>query len=291
MKRSPTHLPKNKRDELDRIVVAVRQRCDDVEMMVLFGSYARGNYKEEADLKPERKSGHKSDYDILVVTGEKATATNVGLWQNIAAQCEHSGLIAHVRIIAHDIQELNIKLAEGQYFYSDAIKEGCLLYDSGNCKLADERKLTPEEKKRIAQDHFDSWFESASEFLIDYENAFGRQSHKKAAFELHQATESSYKAILLVFTNYLPHEHFLGVLGRLAAKHDSALKDLFPQETERDQRRFELFDYAYIGARYDPAYWISEEDLTYLSARVKRLLDLTEKICKAKIGRWVVGSG
>ncbi len=291
MKRSPTHLPKNKRDELDRIVVAVRQRCDDVEMMVLFGSYARGNYKEEADLKPERKSGHKSDYDILVVTGEKRTATDVGLWQNVGAECEQAGLSAHVRIVAHDIQELNIKLAEGQYFYSDAIKEGCPLYDSGNCKLAGKRKLTPAEKKRIAQDHFDHWIKKASDFWRHFEFDMQEQEHTSAAFMLHQATEASYKAILLVFTNYLPHEHYLGVLGRLAAKNEPALGELFPVETEKDRRRFELFDYAYIGARYDPAYWISEEDLTYLSARVKRLLDLTEKACKAKIGWWVVGSG
>ena len=279
----PVHLPNDKWNDLKRIVSVIRGRCDDVEMIVLFGSYARGDFKEEADLKPERKSGHKSDYDILVVTREKSTAIDTGLWQTVAKECDNAGLSTHVRIVAHDIQELNIKLAEGQYFFSDVIEEGCLLYDSGRFKLARKRKLKPEEEKRIAQDYFDNWFESAREFQIDYENAFSRQSYKKAAFELHQAAEASLKTICLVFTNYNPNEHLLGLLCEMAAEHDAALNGVFPKETREERRRFELLDYAYIGARYDPDYRISKEDLEYLSARVKLLLDLTEKICKAKI--------
>ncbi len=283
MKKTPAHLPDDKQNELKRIVSVVRERCDDVEMIVLFGSYARGDFKEEADLKPERKSGHKSDYDILVVTKEKTTATNTGLWQTVTKECDNAGLSTHVRIVVHDIQELNIKLAEGQYFYSDVIEEGCLLHDSGHFKLAGKRPLKPEEKKRIAQDYFVHWFESAREFLIGFEQAFSRQSYKLAAFMLHQAAEASLKTIFLVFTNYNPNEHLLGLLCDMAAEHDAALTGVFPKETREERRRFELLDYAYIGARYDPDYRISKEDLEYLSARVKHLLDLTEKICKTKI--------
>lgn len=282
MKKSSGHLPKNKQKDLKSIVSVIRDQCDDVEMIILFGSYARGNYKEEADLKPDRKSGHKSDYDILVVTAEKSTATNIGIWQKITKKCDAAGLSTHVRIIAHDIQELNIKLAEGQYFYSDVRKEGCLLYNSENFKLARKQKLKPEEQKRIAQDYFEHWFAEAKEFYKKFQHSFS-QGFKTTAFDLHQATETSYKTILLVFTNYSPNEHLLGFLGNMAAKHDSALADIFPQETKEEESRFELLDYAYIGARYDPDYWISKEDLEYLSERVKLLLDLTERICKVKI--------
>ncbi|MFA7183467.1 MAG: HEPN domain-containing protein [Victivallales bacterium] len=283
MKKTVAHLPDNKRDELKHIVSTVRDMCGDVEMIILFGSYARGNYKEETDLKPDRRSGHKSDYDILVVTGKKATAVDPGLWRKITGECDSAGLSADVRIITHDIQELNIKLAEGQYFYSDIRKEGCLLYDSGNFKLARKRKLKPEEQKRIALDYFEQWFESASEFFRHFKYAMNDKSYKIAAFNLHQAAEHSYKTILLVFTNYTPSEHLLGLLGRTASKHDSALKNIFPQETREEQRLFDLLEYAYIGARYDPAFRICKEELEYLAGRVKPLLDLTKKICKAKI--------
>ncbi len=64
MKKTLTHLPKNKKVELEKIEKIIRKHCDDVEMIILFGSYARGDWKEESDLKPDRKSGHVSDYDI-----------------------------------------------------------------------------------------------------------------------------------------------------------------------------------------------------------------------------------
>ncbi len=283
MKKSLKHLPTQKRDEVKRIVSIIRKMCDDVEMIILFGSYARGDYKEETDLKPDRKSGHKSDYDILVVTKEKSTAINTVLWQKITTECDNSTLSAYVRIISHDIQELNIKLARSQYFYSDVRKEGCLLYDSESFKLARKRKLKPDEEKRIAQDYFEHWFKRASEFFDDFIHNLKLERYEKAAFELHQAAEHSYKTILLVFTNYNPNEHLLGLLGNMAAEYDSALKDIFPKETKEEWNSFELLDYAYIGARYDPDYRISKEELEYLLERVKLLLDLTKKICTLKI--------
>ena len=68
---------------LNAIVSAINEHCSDVEKIMLFGSYARGNYKEEKDLKENRKSGHVSDYDILVVTKTKEIALNRTLWNNI----------------------------------------------------------------------------------------------------------------------------------------------------------------------------------------------------------------
>ena len=252
-------------------------------MVILFGSYARGDYKEDVDLKPDRKSGHVSDYDILVVTREKSAAQDIGCWQKIAADCDAYGLSAHVRIIAHDIQVLNIKLADGQYFYSDIRKEGCLLYDSGNFKLAHKRELKPEEQRRIAQDYFDHWFRRAKRFFENHESDVDVQELAVAAFHLHQVSEACYKTILLVFTNYNPNEHLLELLGSMAAEHEPDLNDIFPRATKEERERFELLDYAYIGARYNPDYRISKEDLAYLSTRVKRLLDLTENSCRAKI--------
>jgi hypothetical protein len=36
MKNSLEHLPKHKRDELERAVSVIREMCDDVEMIILF---------------------------------------------------------------------------------------------------------------------------------------------------------------------------------------------------------------------------------------------------------------
>jgi predicted nucleotidyltransferase len=191
MKKSLTHLPQHKRDELKLIVHRIRELVKEAEMIILYGSYARGDYKEQKDLAPDRKSGHVSDYDILIVTSEKKTADNTGLWHNVTGKCDKLNLSTHVRIIAHDIQYLNIQLLQGHYFFADIKKEGIMLYDSGNYKLARKRKLKPAEQKRIAQDYFNHWFTSAKRFYSDFQSCLKKRWYSKAAFELHQTTEHS----------------------------------------------------------------------------------------------------
>ena len=44
---------------------------------------------------------------------------------------------------------------------------------------------------------------------------------------------------------------------------------------------YKLLKEAYIRARYDKKYKITEEELLYLTKRVEKLKDVTEKICLA----------
>lgn len=279
MKRSIKFLPEIKQEELKKIVEAILKTCKDVEKIILFGSYARGDYKEAKDLKENRRTGHISDYDVLIVTEQKKSTDKFASWN----KAEKLKLTAPVRVIAHDIENLNINLAEGQYFFTDIKKEGIALFDSKKYKLANKRKLKPKEKQRIAQDHFSSWFKSAKTFFNQYENAVTMGDFKNASFQLHQSVESSYKAILLVFTNYNPNEHFLWMLGQRTSKYHPDLKTLFPKKNQKDKDRFKLLDDAYIGGRYDPDFKISKQDLAILAKDVKKLLALTEIVCQRKI--------
>jgi predicted nucleotidyltransferase/HEPN domain-containing protein len=290
MKHSINHLPKIKQDELEKIVAMIQENCNDVEKIILFGSYARGDYKEKKDLDPRQKTGHISDYDLLVVTEKKATTDQFVSWNHT----DKLNLSAPVRIIACDIQALNISLAEGQYLFSDIKKEGIILYDSKKHQLANQRDLTPQEKQRIAKDYFDHWFRIAKGFYKHFEIDFAEidvnkntEANGLAAFHLHQAAEHCYKTILLVFTNYNPQEHYLGILGQAAAKYQHDLLTLFPKTTQKEGDRFKLLDYAYIGGRYDPDYRISKEDLEILAKDVKKLLVITEDICLAKVKSFV----
>ena len=57
-------------------------------------------------------------------------------------------------------------------------------------------------------------------------------------------------------------------------------------ENNREEKiRFKLLEYAYIGGRYDPRYFISKQDLEILAKDVEKLLNITEKICKKQIER------
>jgi predicted nucleotidyltransferase/HEPN domain-containing protein len=288
MKTTINHLPQFKKDELQAIVSLICENCDDIEKIILFGSYARGNYKEVKDLKPNSKSDHVSDYDILVVTKKKEIALDSVLWSKISKKLRVIGFSAHPKLITHDIIELNKKLSEGQYFFSDITKEGILLFDTKKFELTHQKKLTGEEKQKIAQDHFDYWFKKSNLFFRDYNSNFKEGFKDKdflvqASFHLHQTSESCYKAILLVFANYTPREHFLEILGKEAEKHHVDLKNVFPKFNKEDEDRFKLLEYAYVGARYDPDYYISKEDLEILSKDVEKLLKLTEEICRKRI--------
>jgi len=68
----------------------------------------------------------------------------------------------------------------------------------------------------------------------------------------------------------------------MAVKYDSTLESIFPQKTRKERDFFTKLDYAYVGARYDPKYKISQEALVYLSGRVKKLLEITKENCAAR---------
>ena len=280
MKFSLEHLPKNKQTELRKLTNEIIKSCDDVEKVILFGSYARGSFKEEKDLKADRKSGHVSDYDILVVTEKLETVPEFKYWN----YADKLNLSAAVRILAIDIDQLNEHLENSHYLYSDIEKEGIMLFDSKKYPLAlKKRKLKNFEAQRIAQEHFNHWFDRANDFVDTYKLLVQKGKTASASFHLNQIVESCYKAILLVFTNYNPHEHHLRTLGKLVERYHQDLYTLFPQDAQPDRDRFALLEYAYIGGRYDPRHKMSREDLEILANDVVRLLKITEEICKKKI--------
>ncbi len=285
MKKSLAHLPQAKADEVQLIAAKIRSLAQDVQMVILFGSYARGDFKDGPHSQGRgRLLIHKrSDYDILVLTAAEFSARDISLWDKVKQKLAKSDLCAHVRIIARDIDFVNFKLSQGQYFFTEICKQGILIYDSGRFKLARRKKLKPAEEKQIAQDTLDEVFKSAKNFYDGYEFHFSKSHYKEAAFSLHQAVEHSYKTVLLIFGGECPQEHHLDILGDLAADYCPQLKGLIPRESECQKELFELLDYAYIGARYDREYKITKEQLKKLSKYVSKLHTVTEKICVAKI--------
>jgi len=283
MKKSLSHLPQHKQDELKLILEKIRKRIEP-QMLILFGSYARGTWVEDIYTKGHITYEYKSDFDILVITESKKEANNFSDQHRIEDLIENNEKIeTPVSIIYHHIRLVNLRLSEGQYFFSDIKKEGILLYDSKKFRLERRRKLDPAERKKIAQDDFKYWFKSAKEFYSLYEISLEKKWYKKAAFNLHQAVEHSYTAVLLVFRGYKPKIHNIKTLGRRAGSCDPQFLTVFPKATKDQKRMFKLLQKAYIDARYKPSYRITRSELEYLAKRVKLLQRLTKKICKAKI--------
>ncbi|WP_176722246.1 HEPN domain-containing protein [Candidatus Thiosymbion oneisti] len=284
MKTSFEHLPEQKQQELQRAIEIIREEVD-FDMLILFGSYARGDWVE--DLDPETLLyRYQSDFDLLVVTETPRQASKIEQNSQLAQRLIKTIHRTPISLIAEDIQFVNRRLRKSQYFYIDILREGVLLYDSGKFQLAEPIEITPKERKRLAEEDFNYWFSSASNFFDTYNFNLNRQRHSLAAFELHQVTERLYGTILLVFTRYKPSTHDLEKLGQRVSSIEPRFLSIFPRSTDEEKERFKLLRKAYVDARYKPSYTITKEELNWLAERVQELQTLTEKLCREKIASY-----
>lgn len=283
MKTGINHLPATRQSEIRKIVDAIRQRFP-AEMIILFGSFARGDWVDDRYTENGIEYEYKSDFDILVVVDTEVLAIRKESnkhWQNKLRR--DTLLETPLNVIFHGIGYLNSEIETGNYFFVEILKEGIMLYDSGNFSLSEPKPLNAADRKYKAGIYFDKWFEGACEFLIDFNNALNRNSFVKASFELHQAAERLYACMILVYTNYKPKTHDLEKLDRHTCKLDYRFKTIFPRKSSEEERLFQLLKKAYIDSRYTLDYKVTKEDLEYLSERVTKLRDLTRLACKEKI--------
>ncbi len=74
-----------------------------------------------------------------------------------------------------------------------------------------------------------------------------------------------------------------GYIRRLSLDYCPEIEGIIPRQSKEEQDLFDLLDYAYIGARYDMRYKITKEQLEQLAPCVKKLHEVTEKLCRQKI--------
>ena len=282
LKKILSYLPKSKVKELETVTRRIVD-TDKAEIIILFGSYARGDYKEERG----KDRGKKSDFDILAVVpdydAEKKLRTELkGKFTDISVP---------VQVIVEDICNVNSNLRETQYFFTDIKREGKVLYDTGNFKLSKSKELTPIHRRVIAEKDLKMWLGMAD---ANYDNYIhNKENFKKgearflglAAFNLQQVVEMCYTAVEMVFTHYNPYEHNLETLRERTIKFDSRIQDVLPYKTEEQIELFDYLNFAYIGGRYrsEEEFPVTKEQLDYWSREAKKLLDLTETICKERI--------
>ncbi|MCC8419059.1 MAG: HEPN domain-containing protein [Rickettsia endosymbiont of Glossina mortisans submortisans] len=261
---------------------------DKIAMIILYGSFARGDWVRDLP------NGYHSDTDILIILkkGKYKGLAALRLEDKIYKRLEKTGVIkdqiipydSEISIILESIEEINRQLEKGRYFYTDIKKEGVLLYDSKEFMLSEAKDLPWSKMKEIAKDYYEEWFDRGKSFL-DCKNSLEKGYLNKCAFELHQATESFYSTILLVFSNYKPKLHDIKKLGSRAKNYNSELLQVFPIATPEQKECFKLLKEAYVKARYDKNYKITKEQLLYLIERIEKLKEITERICTARINK------
>jgi HEPN domain-containing protein/predicted nucleotidyltransferase len=283
MKTALAHLPEKKQAELKAIVGAVIPRFTEIEMIILFGSYARGNWVEDSFVEKGVTHVYKSDYDLLIILHKNAHANSDPLIENITGQIETLNLPTPVTPIFHSIEFVNEALNEGNYFFGDIQDYGILLFTTSRHQLVPKRELNAVEARAKAEKDFNYWFQSAEFFFDDYRSNFEKERYNQAAFQLHQAAERYYNTVQLVFTGYKSRTHNIEILGNVAVSCNMRFNEIFPRASIQEKNRFKLLKKAYTEARYNMDYKISREDLEYLSGRVELLKKLTAEVCRERI--------
>jgi predicted nucleotidyltransferase/HEPN domain-containing protein len=296
MNTAPDHLPEGKRRELEFVVRVIRDgfafavarrtmpklRGGRLLKIILFGSYARGDWVEDP------VGRYFSDYDLLVVVDREELTDVPEFWARTEEQlleelASGRNLRTPVSLIYHSLDDVNEKLRLGRYFFIDIVRDGIVLFEEPGHPFVEPKPLTPAEALRESRDYFEEWFESAIAFLkgANYYRTIDRP--KEAAFQLHQATERFYHCLFLVRTLYSPKTHNLNQLRQLAESLEPRLKEVWPRTTKFERRCYELLRDAYVKARYSRQYRISDEQLAWLSSRVELLQSLVRELCEARI--------
>ena len=296
MKDSIAYLPKDKQEELNFLVTEILRRLPQTEFIILYGSYARGNYvrrsiRIEDGGIPTVKI---SDYDIYVITSginSKKAETILDNVEDIFFAGKDFDRDTPVEFINDDIAQLNKFIEEGRYFHTQIKQEGVILYNSGKYKLSRRRKLNFDEIKKQAQGYFNEKFEKGNFFFDDAITNKERERYQMASFYLHQACENYYYAIRLTFALRNNKQHNLSKLSSTTRRYSDDLNTVFPQNTPEEKRLFKLLKAAYVDARYNPHFVVTKEDIDALIPKVELLRDITKRICEEKIKEYGEQSG
>ena len=296
MKTSLEHLPEGKRRELAYVVQAIRDgfafaiarrtmpnlRGGRLLKIILFGSYARGDWVEDP------VGRYFSDYDLLVVVDREKLTDVPEFWAETEERlleelASGRNLRTPVSLIYHSFEDVNEKLRFGRYFFIDIVRDGIVLFEEAGFPFAEPQPLSPAEALRETQEYYAEWFETAGDFLQSAADAAARGKTKLAAFLLHQAAERFYHCLFLVRTLYSPKTHNLNQLRQLAEDVEPRLKAVWPRDTKFERRCYELLREAYVKARYSRHYRISAEQLEWLSGRVELLQRIVREVCERRI--------
>ena len=296
MNHEPYHLPEGKRRELALVVEVIREgfaraikhrtmprfREGKLLKVILFGSYARGDWVEDP------VGRYFSDYDLLVVVDHEDLTDVPEFWSKtedrlLELLAEGTRLRTPVSLVYHSLDDVNEKLRLGRYFFMDILRDGVVLFEEAGHPFVEPRPLSHADALAETTEYFEEWHTSAVEFFDNFTFNLGQERTNNAAFQLHQATERLYQCLFLVRTLYMPKTHSLNRLRSLAEDMEPRLKAVWPGANKDERQAYARLREAYIKARYSREYRISAQQLEWLGSRVELLRSIVENACRERL--------
>lgn len=281
MKTALAHLPEPRAAWIHQAAKIIRDFAD-VEMVILFGSYARGDHVEDPvgkDLGDDwGRMPYFSDLDLCILVKGGKQARRLERSRELMKKLTRPDGKMRPQLIVHTVNYFNRALESGEFFFVDIAKEGILLYTSGNYEVSRPKALTKEERKEKQKKDYEFWKSLGDDFLDSSETDVEKGKLRLAAFHLHQAAEHYLAAACLVLSGYRPKGHDLEKLETWAAQFDPSFNNILPRDTTEDEHLFKLLQSAYVDARYKSKFNIEENELEELKKRVVALRDKLESL-------------
>ena len=243
-----TQIPQFLQEPLKKLVDEYGHKWPKVHHIILFGSYARGTEKYE------------SDADILLV--HRFNQESGLKLQHTVKQWTYKNMPVRTDVVAEHRSIFDRKLEFASPFYMDIIKDGILLYTDGR-EFQEPKQLDAKEKQELAQRRFDTNFHRGEGCLIAYDLFIQSNHLDLAAFNLHQAMENAFKAMLLVYDFYVEKSHDLEALVKRCAQRSPVIVPARYQEILQVETRPVLVAMAH-AAPIPETYTQTQQDWIHL---------------------------
>lgn len=284
----PVSIPESKLKEIEAIKQVIIDFVDP-DKIILYGSYARGEYKDQVYMKDGIRYFYISDYDIIVVTNK----TNIKEYELADELEKRIKARPDINFFMYDIGYLNKELSTGNFFFVPVYYEGVMLYDNKRSALVVPEPLSIEQIRKNIEEYYKFWIGNARRFnkhyKVDFEDLLlGESRSGLTLWFLFQTVESIYSTLLLVFMGIKPKLHNLYKYRNSVNAISEELNAIFPDIKDSNERRlFDLLNRAYISGKYKMDFEVFIEDLEEISTRLEKMIQITDRLCTERIESFI----
>lgn len=173
-------------------------------------------------------------------------------------------------------------LRNGHIFYTLNFTDENLVYDDKAVTFPITSFEAVQEMKQKAREIFFQHFERAQNFYSCAEYLHQQNPGKIISFLLHQATEFTYRGVLMSLNGYDKRTHDIHSLKKHTRRCAPQLSTIFSNDAEEEKRLTDLLEKAYLESRYENKYAVNENDLTVFFEKVKLLQDTCKELVEIK---------
>ncbi len=182
----------------------------------------------------------------------------------------------------HKASAIQQALNDGHIYYSLVCIKENLIYQNTTAKIPD----LPAEKFAAVvakgRQEFEAGMAKAHSFYAGAEKYAKSNDSAMTMFMLQQATELTFRAVALSLYGIERRTHSIKSLKKLNRRLAPQLNDIFPADTDEEERLLKVLEDAYLEARYLNGYTVAIDDLQILLIRVGQLMEITNDVFSSR---------